>query len=531
MSKHYRPAITYKGFKNAVKDYNEPAVVEELVANSYDEDATTALVLLHSMENQLYVIDDGAGFDEEKIRIAATLGGGDKASRPFSTKNRHYLGSYGVGLKSTLNIASSTTIISNSKRGRFSTTIDWTQLEDILKDSSHKGYNYDVEKHTKGHGTGACIRLSLSKSTDKTHLKEYGRVLGNLPSDDGDFLCYFGMYEDVASDIQKYLSNFKNLKSLAKRLHKSKKLSLATNAADHDLGECKKHVFESGSAEDGYRAVVYFTGMNGEKVKPLKSSLRGIYVRIHGRLLKHNFSENEYTYNISRYMKFASGIRVELEINWLRDQITLSRDGLTFTNSKLKKEFTQILQHSISQFISPKLKLIKKKKAKAADKLTEARHARVKQRVTGSSAVVVKGIKAGFRYIPETDAELAVLLAAQPSLLKKAGGWELVEYNDQGGFDCIFYDRSSDEKLQVELEPTLVEFLSHNNKAGIELIVTWRRGAWKVNAQKKGKPGQLKLISDKDRGKGFYKLLEFASVKSKQPRNTYPVLVLDEFLA
>jgi len=129
MTRHYRPTITYKGFKNAVKDYQENTVVEELAANSYDEDASTVLVLLNSMSNELFVIDDGEGFNEEKIKIAATLGGGDKETRPFSTKNRHYLGSYGVGLKSTLNISTATEIISNSKSGRYTMICPWKNGE------------------------------------------------------------------------------------------------------------------------------------------------------------------------------------------------------------------------------------------------------------------------------------------------------------------------------------------------------------------------------------------------------------------
>ena len=132
MKKHYRPSITYKGFKNSVKDYEDHAVVEELVANSYDADASTAVVLLNATANELYVFDDGEGFDEEKIRIAATLGGGDKEQRPYSNKKRSFLGSYGVGLKSSLNIASAVKISSRSKQGYFSTNIDWNELEKIL---------------------------------------------------------------------------------------------------------------------------------------------------------------------------------------------------------------------------------------------------------------------------------------------------------------------------------------------------------------------------------------------------------------
>src|SRR5436190_23106347 len=98
----FKPAITAKGFRTAVKDYKEDSVIEELAANSYDEDASTVIVLLDQKNGILYVIDDGVGFSENSIRQVTTLGGGDKNSSPYSKSKRVYLGSYGYGLKSTL---------------------------------------------------------------------------------------------------------------------------------------------------------------------------------------------------------------------------------------------------------------------------------------------------------------------------------------------------------------------------------------------------------------------------------------------
>ena len=530
MNSFYRPTINAKGYKNAVKDYNEESVIEELAANSYDEDATTVVVLLNTATSELWVIDDGSGFDEEKIRVAATLGGGDKASRAFSTKKRNYLGSYGVGLKSTLNIAKSVQITSVSTQGKYETLIEWSKLDEILANDHHKGFDFRKENRPKNSGNGTCIKLKLSNPTDKTHLEKFGRVLTNLPSDNGKFSCFFGAYQDLAPEINEFFTNFKGLSKLAEAAASEGKLCKATNSREQDLENCQVKNFSN--KDENWRATVYFAGMEGDKVKHLKSSLRGIYVRVHGRLLKHNFAEQDYTYNISRYMKFASALRVEFEVDWLRDQITLSRDGLSFSNDKLQNDFKKIVQQTISQFIAPKLKAAENKKAKQADKLTDSRRQRVEQRLKTDTSHIVPSCKgaAGFKYVPETDAELAILLAAQPQIIKDAGGWELLDYNDQGSFDCIFHNRKAKEIIQVELEPTLHDFLGHNNKKGIELIVCWSRGKWKVGTGKKGKPGFLVLKDDKDKGGGFYQLLEHASEKSKEPRFNYPVLIVEEFL-
>src|SRR5438128_1728834 len=118
-----KPGISAAGFRTAVRDYTEPTVVEELAANSYDADASTALVLLDSNAGTLHIIDDGLGFSREAIENIATLGGGDKQTISYSKGHRHYLGSYGYGLKSSLNIANKVTVHSVSREGDFEVTL------------------------------------------------------------------------------------------------------------------------------------------------------------------------------------------------------------------------------------------------------------------------------------------------------------------------------------------------------------------------------------------------------------------------
>src|SRR6266446_1765796 len=100
-----KPGITSDGFRTAVRDYTEPTVVEELAANSYDADASTVVVLLDADQGLLYIYDDGIGFTKDSFSGIATLGSGNKKDIPYSQGHRHYLGSYGYGLKSTLNVA------------------------------------------------------------------------------------------------------------------------------------------------------------------------------------------------------------------------------------------------------------------------------------------------------------------------------------------------------------------------------------------------------------------------------------------
>ena len=270
--------------------------------------------------------------------------------------------------------------------------------------------------------------------------------------------------------------------------------------------------------------------MKAGKVNKLKIGLRGIYVRIHGRLLKQSFTDSVYTYNISRWKKFESGLRVELNVDWLRDQITLSREGIRFANPKLEKDFKSLLARCVGRFIQPQLKKLEVKSARGSQRKFDQRMELAKKRVKRDRSILVNGLKNGFAYRPETDGELALLLAHSEVMKKINSNYTIVDYNDQAPFDCVFYDKSTMQMVMVELEPTLIEWLSHRDTSQVELIVVWSLGKWRTGAKKKGSSGIQKLVMDEPESAGRYKLLEYATEKSKAPRRSYTVISLEELL-
>ena len=523
-----KPGINADGFRTAVRDYTEPTVVEELGANSYDADASSFLVLLDNKNFTLHLIDDGIGFDEDVFIGLATLGSGSKKDIPYSKGKRHYLGSYGYGVKSTLNISDSLEISSYSNGKKLTATIDWSRLDEFLKDPT-KGFTSNASSVNKGI-KGTIIQLKLKNPTDKTHLDKFAKALANLPDDDGKFTPYVGFFEDVADEIPKDKSELvKNLKRLCKKWERAKKIRKVDSGQMIDLSGCK--VEEKRSKEDPtVLAKFYFAGFDGNNVKKLKPGLRGIYIRIHGRLLKQSFTDRKYTYPISKWTKFESGLRVELEIDWLRDQINLSREGIRFSNEKLESDFKKILTSSVASFIQPHLKRLEKKKKKDLDKRAKQRLELAKKRIEKKKDSLVPGLTSGFIYKPETDAELALILA-QPKIMKKVlRDHLLVDYNDQAPFDCLLYNEKERSFVNCELEPKLLSFLEHKNASDVELIITWTKTGWRVGAKKKGKPGVLELKKSDDGVEGKYKLLEYASDKSKKPRKDYTVIVLEELI-
>lgn len=151
-------------------------------------------------------------------------------------------------------------------------------------------------------------------------------------------------------------------------------------------------------------------------------------------------------------------------------------------------------------------------------------------RVDGQKETIIPGMKDGFIFKPETDGELALVIAQpaiQTKVLKK---YRLLDYNDQAPFDCILYDNERREFVNAELEPNLLAFIDHKEKEDVQLIVAWTKGQWRIGARKRSNHGQLCLVSDPSKKKGHYRLLEYASGKSKKPRKDYPVIIVQEVM-
>ena len=178
------------------------------MANSYDADASTAVVLLDG--EYLHIIDDGRGFTLDSVKTVAVLGAGDKRNE-FSTGRRPYLGCYGFGLKSTLNIAKKVEIRTVSDDGEFVILIDWMQLEQGLKGESD-GFSY-VPSKARGKPRGTHIKLTLKTPCSDEQLDQFASVLSNLPNDTGGFICYAGLSSSVGRHAPNIKERFGNSKS------------------------------------------------------------------------------------------------------------------------------------------------------------------------------------------------------------------------------------------------------------------------------------------------------------------------------
>jgi HSP90 family molecular chaperone len=197
-----KAGIDASGYRTAVRDYTEFTVLEELAANSYDADAATCVVLLDTAKGLLHIIDDGIGFTQDAIQRLAILGGGLKQNIPFSAGQRHYLGSYGYGLKSSLNIADKVIIDTVSDEGRHRGEIDWTQLDHALQPGS-SGYDFQHTKTVLAEKTGTHLCLKLRNPASRDQLIKFSNVLSNLPNDGASFSVMWGC--TPLKQIRRYL--------------------------------------------------------------------------------------------------------------------------------------------------------------------------------------------------------------------------------------------------------------------------------------------------------------------------------------
>ena len=524
-----KPSVNYKGYLRALNEYPEKSIPEELAANSYDAYASTFLLILDELQNKLYCIDDGDGFTKEGMEEMMTLGGGGKEY--VRSGERVFLGSYGFGLKAVLKIADRIKLetCSLSDKVKYVADLDLKEFESKIKSQS-EGYNFDdgtqlPNKESKG----TIITLSLKKLTTKVELEEFAKGLGNLPTHNGSFNCYYGFLSETAEGLKGFFSTFVGLKDSAKKLLSESKINPAANLFDAELTESE--VTELTDKDDHkVKAKFYFAGMdNGEPI-PMKQTLRGIYVRVNGRLLKADFDTTKYTSKISKYIQFKSSMRTELSIDWLRTEISLSRDGVSFQNEKLEVEFMKVISSMINRFLKPKLEKKEKLRVKGEDLRHKQRMELANKRISKSADVVIKEGKSGFVFKPDTDAELAILIAQDYIMSKINPHYKLIDYDAQAPFDCMIYDSSRTDYIFTELEPSLVDFLEHKNKSKTQLIIVWTINKWRIGKAKKGKDGWFRLTHPDSSPKGNYKLLQLPSESSQKPKKHFQVIVVEELL-
>jgi hypothetical protein len=517
-----KPRITPAGYDKALREYgSEPArIIEELAANSYDADATT-VVVLHSA-NDIIVIDNGTGISSDQFPKLLDLGAGTKAIETHqSGLKRSYLGSFGFGIKSIINISKSFSIYTVNKEGQLSCEIDVQQLKSKGFTENWTGFPIQSQRIPKGSFFGTIVHLKLSNEVTPEQIENINKSLSNLPKT-VNFAIFHSPIKGSGVGINNLGSkDINNLKVLASKL-KEKRIKSTMETGKPKIQKCVL------AGSDTIDISVWCNGLDANLKVPSLNQFAGVYVKVDGRVLKRNFQGEKVLDGISKYPKFKHGMRIEVPLDWVKNQINLGRDGLQFGNESSRKKFENELKTAVSAAVKPFAKQLESKKSKKASKELGIRIKKARERISQRQSIrQLEGT--GYSFKPADDYEMALIIA-NPYVLKKiCPDWLLMDFNGQGDFDCLVFDKKSRDYLRVELEPSLEKFIVQSIPDQTEIVITWTKGEWKVGKTKKGKSGYFELLENKD-GSGHYKLLIKSSEKAKEPRQELKVFCIEKVI-
>jgi hypothetical protein len=516
-----RPGIDLAGYKKALKEYGEgpTRIIEELVANSYDADATVVFIV-HSTR-ELIVIDNGRGIADDQFPRLLELGAGTKIGSHESELGRSYLGAFGFGIKATVNISKTITFITANKSQSLRCEVDVAELESKGFKRDWPGFPITTVARPQSVSRGTVVWLKLKNELTADDIEAIKTSLYNIPKAKN-----FAVHVVPAKKAGKTFTHPSDhsLKPLSTSAIRFKAYRVKGTL---DIGSPRLTKVKLGA--DSIDVAVWCRGLDENMKVPSLGQFAGVYVKVDGRVIKRNFQGEKVLDGISKFPKFKHGMRIEAAIDWVKDQISLGRDGLQFANESSKRKFEGELKMAVSSVVRPFAKQLEDRKLRKASKETGIRLRRAKDRINKKQSIK-KLEGTGYSFVPGDDYEMALLLANPVVLKKLSPTWVLMDFNGQLDFDCLVYDKATTNFVKLELEPKLDSFISQAVPDNTDAIVTWTKGDWKVGKKKRGKRGYYELVENTERS-GHYKLLRRASAKAKgEPKQMLPVFCIDEAL-
>lgn len=106
-----------------------PSVIAELVANSYDADATNVWITIDSIGNNIVVEDDGTGMDANDINNSFLNIGYDKRSKNEETNSgRKVMGRKGIGKLATFSLTNYVSVLSSKGGRKYGCLLDFQEI-------------------------------------------------------------------------------------------------------------------------------------------------------------------------------------------------------------------------------------------------------------------------------------------------------------------------------------------------------------------------------------------------------------------
>ncbi|PAT02723.1 hypothetical protein CI105_01835 [Candidatus Izimaplasma bacterium ZiA1] len=243
------------------------SVLSEVIANSYDADASKVLIWLHPDKNQIIIQDNGLGMSEKEINDRFLSVGLSKRSKGNDNRtpkyNRSIMGRKGIGKLAPLAISQSLDILSYKEGVLAGCKIEKDKLLENKGKEPYKpleidgktivGKNWIVQE-----GSGTMLILNgVTKSIKRNAISVRKMIAKNFPLLDKDFSIYIDEEQISYKDLN-YFSNLEymiDISSTKENLSKSNNLVQGVSVFD-DQGRFKRKA--------GNKVKVNFSGYSEE---------------------------------------------------------------------------------------------------------------------------------------------------------------------------------------------------------------------------------------------------------------------------
>lgn len=308
--------------KMAKRTFQEIASnIEELIANSYDADATLVNIILDHDKRTLSIIDDGNGMDEKALNSYVIYGESDKTSETRSLKyGRAPIGEYGMGGKLAItNICGVCRIVTrkNGKEHVFNMNRAELDRAKYVSDIRSKVVTNNCEATL--HGTAIYMEQLSAKNIDADRLVE--RFSTKMPRSQS--------FKIIVITIQDGLR-------------------IEREVEEHLFEYNRKFDFEDSLKLVGpVKLTIYFTK------EPIPATKQGIWTRVNGRIVNEKAEWFE-------LFRLTSGTRYRYRLygygdaDGLKNFVTFSKND--FVSSPEYSEYLDFGHKCISKVQSALLK-------------------------------------------------------------------------------------------------------------------------------------------------------------------------------
>ncbi|RZJ49252.1 MAG: hypothetical protein EOO44_18605 [Flavobacterium sp.] len=426
--------------------YRPENVLVEIAANSYDADASIVKIISSGENQKIQILDNGCGMDKADLKILTTIA---KSKKKDFVENeiltpvfaRQYLGSFGIGIISFLSLGNKITI--------------------FTKKNGEKSLCLIIQRKFNEDGKTDGIPISEVQDNDdfSMHLIDGNETVSGTTIE----------IENTKLDLS---NTFNIIKYKLSNLPLSSNFKVELNNSDikkddypNNNWESKEFKIKLEDLDPTYISPVdlhvYYNPDNPNETIP--SFKRGIFLRVHGRVIEHNLYQRLRP-NLTSPGSIDSRITGFVEADYLFTKIQANREDF-FDDRVIERICDQLkdqVQNLINDFLLIKNLVSEDVYLNSYNRLRDIAIERI-QNVHSDLARL--GLK--FKYSPNYEQEVVIIIAelCQLKLLE----FEIISSSGGSHIDCLVQwnitqsRRMPDFVGHLEIETSLHKFLLHQH--------------------------------------------------------------------